>query len=211
MDYERFTVKAQDALREASSIAQKSDQTQVELEHILLALIEQEDGIVAPLLDRIGADSGQTAGEMELSISKKPKVFGDSAQLFFAPPSSRVLAKAEAEASALKDDYVSTEHILIALSLSEGLVAKSLKSSGVTKDAILSALKAVRGNSRVTDQNPEEKYQVLDKYCCDSHSLARQEKLDPVTTVGRRDTARHAGAFTAVQKNNLGPALGSPV
>ncbi|HCM26335.1 MAG: ATP-dependent chaperone ClpB [Treponema sp. GWB1_62_6] len=208
MDYDKFTVKAQEALRDASSTAQKNDQTQVDPEHLLLALIEQEDGIVSPLLERIGADPEKLAGELGAFLASKPKVYGDVAQLYFAPASSRILAKAEAEAEALKDDFVSTEHILIALAQSEGKAAELLRKAGVAKDAILSALKAVRGSSRVTDQNPEEKYQVLDKYCRDLTALARQEKLDPV--IGRDEEIRRVMQVLSRRTKNNPVLIGEP-
>jgi ATP-dependent Clp protease ATP-binding subunit ClpB len=208
MDYERFTVKAQDALREASSTAQKNDQTQVDPEHLLLALVEQEDGIVSPVLERIGADPSAIAEETGSLIKSKPKVYGEAAQLYFAPLSSRILAKAEAEAASLKDDYVSAEHILIALVVVESAASTILKNAGVTKDAILSALKTVRGSSRVTDQNPEEKYQVLDKYCRDLTSLARQEKLDPV--IGRDEEIRRVMQVLSRRTKNNPVLIGEP-
>jgi len=188
MNYDKLTIKAQEALQEASSFAQKNDQTQVELEHILLALVEQEGGIVAAHYRKIGADPELISQEARKLVASKPKVYGDAAQLYFSPAASRVLAKAETEAASLKDEFVSTEHILIAMTQAEGPATDILRRSGITKEAILSALKSVRGNARVTDQSPEEKYQVLDKYCRDLTALARQEKLDPV--IGRDEEIR---------------------
>ncbi|MFA6508008.1 MAG: ATP-dependent chaperone ClpB [Treponemataceae bacterium] len=208
MDYERLTIKAQEAVREASALAQKNDQTQVDLEHLLLALLEQEDGIVAPLLDRVGADHTLLVDEVRALVLSKPKVFGEAAQLYFAPAASRVLAKAEAEAEALKDDYVSTEHILLALLGAEGKVPDLLKKGGVTRDALLSALKSVRGNARVSDQNPEEKYQVLDKYCRDLTALARMEKLDPV--IGRDEEIRRVMQVLSRRTKNNPVLIGEP-
>ncbi len=208
MDYERLTVKAQEAVREASSQAQKNDQTQVDLEHLLLALVEQEDGIVAPLLDRIGADRGRVADEARRLVLSKPKVYGAAAQLYFSPAASRVLAKAESEAEKLKDEYVSTEHILLALLGAEGPVPELLLKSGVSRDALLSALKSVRGNARVTDQNPEEKYQVLDKYCRDLTALARLEKLDPV--IGRDEEIRRVMQVLSRRTKNNPVLIGEP-
>jgi ATP-dependent Clp protease ATP-binding subunit ClpB len=208
MDYERFTVKAQDALRAATAAAQTRDQTQVDPEHILLALIELEDGIVAPLLEKIGADPAALAASCRALVDAKPKVFGEGAQLYLAPAASKAIAKAEAEAAALKDDYISAEHILIALLSAEGKVGEMLKKAGVTKDAVLAALKTVRGNSRVTDQNPEEKYQVLDKYCRDLTALARQEKLDPV--IGRDEEIRRVMQVLSRRTKNNPVLIGEP-
>lgn len=208
MNYDKLTIKAQEALQEASSLAQKNDQTQVELEHILLALVEQEGGIVAPIIEKIGADPELVSQEARKLVGAKPKVYGDAAQLYFSPASSRVLAKAEAEAASLKDEFVSTEHILIAMTQAEGPAADLLRRNGVTKEAILSALKSVRGNARVTDQNPEEKYQVLDKYCRDLTALARQEKLDPV--IGRDEEIRRVMQVLSRRTKNNPVLIGEP-
>jgi len=208
MNYDKLTIKAQEALQEASSLAQKDDQTQVELEHILLALVEQEGGIVAPIIEKIGADPELISQEARKLVASKPKVYGDAAQLYFSPASSKVLAKAEGEAASLKDDFVSTEHILIAMTQAEGPAAEILKRNGITKEAILSALKSVRGNARVTDQNPEEKYQVLDKYCRDLTALARQEKLDPV--IGRDEEIRRVMQVLSRRTKNNPVLIGEP-
>jgi len=208
MNYDKLTIKAQEALQEASSLAQKNDQTQVELEHILLALVEQEGGIVAPIIEKIGADPELISQEARKLVASKPKVYGDAAQLYFSPASSKVLAKAEGEAASLKDDFVSTEHILIAMTQAEGPAAEILKRNGITKEAILSALKSVRGNARVTDQNPEEKYQVLDKYCRDLTALARQEKLDPV--IGRDEEIRRVMQVLSRRTKNNPVLIGEP-
>ncbi|MDR3139372.1 MAG: type VI secretion system ATPase TssH, partial [Treponema sp.] len=188
MDYEKLTIKAQEALNDASVIAQKDDHSQVEVEHILLALLRQTDGIVLPILERIGADTARITGDTEALTAASPKIYGEAAQIYFSAAASKVLAKAEAEAASLKDEYVSTEHILIAITAGEGKAGELLKKAGVTKNGILAALKQVRGNTRITDQNPEGKYQVLDKYCRDLTALARLEKLDPV--IGRDEEIR---------------------
>ena len=208
MNYDKLTIKAQEALQEASSLAQKNDQTQVELEHILLSLVEQEGGIVAPIIDKIGADPELVAQDARKLVASKPKVYGEAAQLYFSPAASKVLAKAESEASSLKDDFVSTEHILIAMTQAEGPAADILRRNGITKEAILSALKSVRGNARVTDQSPEEKYQVLDKYCRDLTALARQEKLDPV--IGRDEEIRRVMQVLSRRTKNNPVLIGEP-
>jgi ATP-dependent Clp protease ATP-binding subunit ClpB len=161
MNYERLTIKAQEAINDASAIAQKEDHSQLETEHLLLALLRQQDGIVPPLVERIGTDANRLAADVEALLKQTPKAYGEAVQLHFSSAASKVLAKAEAEAAALKDEFVSTEHILIAVSAGEGKAAELLKKAGVTKKAILDALKTLRGNHRVTDQSPEGKYQVL--------------------------------------------------
>lgn len=203
-----MTIKAQEALNAASGIAQKEDHSQVETEHLLLALLRQEDGIVRPIIERIAGDVGRVTAEVEALVGGTPKVYGEAAQLFFSAAASKVLAKAEAEAAALKDEFVSTEHILIAIAASEGKSADILKKAGVTKNAILGALKQVRGNTRVTDQNPEEKYQVLDRYCRDLTALARQEKLDPV--IGRDEEIRRCMQVLSRRTKNNPVLIGEP-
>ncbi|MDR2143204.1 MAG: ATP-dependent chaperone ClpB, partial [Treponema sp.] len=208
MDYEKFTIKAQEALNEATSIAQRSDHAQVETEHILKALLEQDDGITGSLVERIGAIPAHLLQETDMLVAAVPKIYGEAAQLYFSSAAGKVLAKAEAEAAALKDEYVSAEHILIAVAASDGKAGDVLRRAGVNKQAILGALKAVRGNQRVTDQNPEEKYQVLEKYCRDLTALARQEKLDPV--IGRDEEIRRVMQVLSRRTKNNPVLIGEP-
>jgi ATP-dependent Clp protease ATP-binding subunit ClpB len=208
MDYEKLTIKAQEVLQEASAIAQRADHSQVETEHILLALLKQEEGIVPPLIERIGADTNRIIQDAEALAAENPKIYGEAAQLYFSSAASKTLAKAETEAASLKDEYVSAEHILIAISAGEGRAAELLKKAGVTKNAILGALKQVRGNARVTDQNPEDKYQVLDRYCRDLTALARQEKLDPV--IGRDEEIRRCMQVLSRRTKNNPVLIGEP-
>ncbi|MDR2072044.1 MAG: ATP-dependent chaperone ClpB [Spirochaetaceae bacterium] len=208
MDYEKFTIKAQEALNEATSIAQRSDHSQVETEHILKALLEQEEGITGPIVERIGANPAQLLQETDMLVAAVPKIYGEAAQLYFSSAAGKVLAKAEAEAAALKDEYVSAEHILTAIAASDGRAGDILKRAGVNKQAILAALKALRGNQRVTDQNPEEKYQVLEKYCRDLTALARQEKLDPV--IGRDEEIRRVMQVLSRRTKNNPVLIGEP-
>jgi len=208
MNYDKFTIKAQEALNEAAGIAQKNDHSQIESEHLLLALLRQENGIVAPIVERIGGDVAGLSADVESLVKQAPKIYGEAAQVFFSPALSKIIAKAEVEASALKDEYVSTEHILIAMAAGEGRTAELLKKAGVNKNAILGALKQVRGNSRVTDQSPEEKYQVLDRYCRDLTALARQEKLDPV--IGRDEEIRRCMQVLSRRTKNNPVLIGEP-
>ncbi|MDR2484426.1 MAG: ATP-dependent chaperone ClpB [Treponema sp.] len=208
MNPEKLTVKAQEAINEASGIAQKADHPQIEIEHLLLALLQQEEGIVCPIIERIGADVAQIIANVEDLTAGMPKIYGDAAQLFFSPAASKILAKAETEAASLKDEYVSTEHILLAIAVNEGRAGELLKKAGVTKNGILAALKQVRGNTRITDQNPEDKYQVLDKYCRDLTALARQEKLDPV--IGRDEEIRRVMQVLSRRTKNNPVLIGEP-
>jgi len=208
MNYEKFTIKAQEALSESASIAQKNDHSQIESEHLLLALLQQENGIVAPIIKQIGGDVNALITDTEALVRNTPKVFGEAAQVFYSPALSKIIAKAEVEASTLKDEYVSTEHILLAMSAGEGKAADLLKRSGINKNAILGALKQVRGKARVTDQNPEEKYQVLERYCRDLTALARQEKLDPV--IGRDEEIRRCMQVLSRRTKNNPVLIGEP-
>jgi len=208
MNIDKFTIKAQEALNEATSIAQRNDHSQVETEHVLLAILRQENGIAAPIIEKIGGDAVKLASGVEALVNATPKIYGEAAQVFFSSAASKVLAKAEVEASALKDEYVSTEHILIAIAEGAGKAADFLKKAGVTKNAILGALKQVRGNARVTDQNPEEKYQVLERYCRDLTALARQEKLDPV--IGRDEEIRRCMQVLSRRTKNNPVLIGEP-
>ena len=208
MDYEKYTIKAQEALNEAVSIAQRNDHSQVETEHILKALLEQEGAVVRPVIERIGAGPDRLLQETDMLVAAVPKVYGEAAQIFFSGAASKMLAKSELEAAALKDEFVSAEHILIAIAASDGKAAGILTGAGVNKQAILGALKAVRGSQRVTDQNPEEKYQALEKYCRDLTALARQEKLDPV--IGRDEEIRRVMQVLSRRTKNNPVLIGEP-
>jgi ATP-dependent Clp protease ATP-binding subunit ClpB len=208
MNYEKLTIKAQEALNEASAIAQKDDHALMETEHLLLALLRQENGIVPSIIEKAGADVSALASDTEALVRQTPKVYGEAAQVSLSSAVSKVLAKAETEAAALKDDYISTEHILIAIAAGEGKASQLLKKFGITKNVILSALKQLRGNNRVTDQNPEEKYQALDKYCRDLTALARQEKLDPV--IGRDEEIRRCMQVLSRRTKNNPVLIGEP-
>ncbi len=208
MDYDRYTLKAQEAIQAASGEARKRDQSQVEPEHILIALLEQEEGVVPALLDRIGADRGAIGAEAEALLARKPKVYGEAAQLYLSPVAAKALAKAEAAAEVLKDDYVAAEHLLIGIVEGEGEAAALLKRQGVTKDAALNALKSVRGNRRVTDQAAEEKYRVLERYTRDLTALASAEKLDPV--IGRDEEIRRVMQVLSRRTKNNPVLIGEP-
>jgi ATP-dependent Clp protease ATP-binding subunit ClpB len=208
MRYDKLTLKAQEALQEADSLAHSYNHSALDTEHLLLALVEQKDGIIPPLLERIGADTGELSGALRQVLSKKPKVHGDAAQLTMAPQVSRALNRAEQEADGLKDEFTSTEHLLLALLESGGEAGDLLRTRGVSRDAVLGALRAVRGNQRVTDQNPEARYQSLEKYCRDLTELARKEKLDPV--IGRDEEIRRVMQVLARRTKNNPVLIGEP-
>ena len=195
MRHDKMTVKVQEVLEEAAVLAREYNHNAVDISHLLYSLIEQEEGVVTPLLARLGVNRDRLMSETEGLVKGLPRVYGDNVQVSLSPAAIRIFDKAEKVAGNLKDEYISAEHLLLAILEDDGASGKLLAREGVTKDGILKALQSIRGNQRVTDQNPEEKYQVLDKYCKDLTALARQEKLDPV--IGRDEEIRrvHAGPF----------------
>ena len=189
MRLDRFTIKSQEALNEAQSVAEKYQHQQIDAEHMLLTLITQEGGIVTPMLQRIGANVSLMKGQLEEGLKKIPKVYGAGEGVYLSPRLKKILDKAFEEAQRLMDEFASTEHILIAIADEKTSEAyKILAAQGATKDAILKAMASLRGSQRVTDQNPEEKYQALMRYTRDLVGLARKGKLDPV--IGRDDEIR---------------------
>src|SRR4030066_2129942 len=189
MRLDRFTIKSQEALNEAQSVAEKYQHQQIDAEHMLLTLITQEGGIVTPMLQRVGANVSLMKGQLEEGLKKIPKVYGAGEGVYLSPRLKKILDKAFEEAQRLRDEFASTEHILIAIADEKTSEAyKILAAQGATKDAILKAMASLRGGQRVTDQNPEEKYQALMRYTRDLVGLARKGKLDPV--IGRDDEIR---------------------
>ncbi len=208
MRYDRLTLKAQEAIQEADSIQGKHNHPAMDVDHFLLALLQQEDGVVPPLLDRLGVDRRTLEGDVERLLEQKPKVYGDVSQNHMTPELAKVLQRAESEAEGLKDEYTSTEHILLAMVGESGAAADLLKRNGVTRDRVLAALKAIRGNQRVTDQNPENRYQVLEKYTRDLTALARRGKLDPV--IGRDEEIRRVMQVLSRRTKNNPVLIGEP-
>jgi ATP-dependent Clp protease ATP-binding subunit ClpB len=208
MRYDKLTQKAQEAINEAESLTHRLNHSAIEPEHILLALLQQADGVVPPLLDKIGAPRGETASEIEAILQKKPKVYGESSQIYLSPAASRAIHLAEQEAGQLKDEFISTEHLFLALLGGGSEGAKTLQARGITRQAVMDAMKEIRGNQRVTDQNPENKYQVLERYCRDLTALAEKEKLDPV--IGRDDEIRRVMQVLSRRTKNNPVLIGEP-
>jgi ATP-dependent Clp protease ATP-binding subunit ClpB len=208
MNYDNLTVKAQEAIQSATALVHKYDHSLLEPEHILLALIEQEDGVIPPLLDRLGVSLPSVRTLLEGMMKDKPRVTGEGAQINLSPQAGRLLSKAENEASDLKDEYVSTEHLLLAMLKEKSTLSAELKKLGISRDGVFSALKAIRGHHRVTDQNPENRYRVLEKYCRDLTALARKEKLDPV--IGRDEEIRRVMQVLSRRTKNNPVLIGEP-
>src|SRR5712691_11017402 len=206
--FDKLTLKGQEALQAAQSHAQEKNNPQVAPEHLLWALIEQKDGVVLPVLQKLGANLQTIARDLADAMAKLPKVQGQ-AELYMSPTLSRILEDAQKEADQFKDEYISTEHLLIALSNAKGEAAAGiLQANGVTKDAILKVLVSIRGTQKITDPNPEEKYQALQRYSRDLTELARKGKLDPV--IGRDEEIRRVMQILSRRTKNNPVLIGEP-
>src|SRR5579885_1365869 len=204
----RLTERARDALIEAQSLAEAGNSSEVAPEHLLATLLDQEGGVVPELLRKLQLDPRAVRAAVQQELERRPKVYG-GAQLSLSPALGRVLTAADAEAKQLKDDYISTEHLLLALVESRDTDAgKLLARLGLTKERVLQALTAVRGNQRVTDQNPEGKYQALEKYGRDLTALAKSGKLDPV--IGRDEEIRRVIQVLSRRTKNNPVLIGEP-
>ena len=208
--FDRFTLKAQEAVQESQSVAEKHEHQAVDVEHLLYALISQSDGIVQPIIKKLGANPAELLKKIDDELKKIPKVSGGAiGQTFITPRLNQVFTNAFKEAERLKDEYVSTEHILIAIVDEKGGVSSRLLSgAGITKDNIFKVLIDIRGTQRVTDQTPEEKYQALSKYSRDLTDLARKGKLDPV--IGRDDEIRRVVQVLSRRTKNNPVLIGEP-
>jgi ATP-dependent Clp protease ATP-binding subunit ClpB len=208
MNYEQFTLKAQEALRDAAAIAQKNDHSSIEPEHLLSALLEQEGGVVSSILERLGADRSRLDRGLQDLLSHLPKAYGEAAQVYFSPALQKVVAKAEGESKAMKDEYVASEHLFLAMLSVDSRAASLLKSTGITREGVLSVLKSIRGTQSASDENAEEKYQVLEKYTRDLTALARAGKLDPV--IGRDEEIRRVMQVLSRRTKNNPVLIGEP-
>ena len=207
MDYEHFTLKTRDALQNASALAQKNDHSEIGLEHLLSALLSQQDGIVVPVIERVGVDVQSLQKQVDDLLDTYPKVTGN-AQMTLSNEAQKVLAKAENEMSKLKDQYLSCEHILLSMTKSDSRVGELLNRNGLTYDAVLEALKSVRGNQTVDSQDPESKMRSLEKYCTDLTARARQDKIDPV--IGRDEEIRRVMQVLCRRTKNNPVLIGEP-
>ncbi|MEI7906964.1 MAG: Clp protease N-terminal domain-containing protein, partial [Bacteroidota bacterium] len=207
MNFNKFTLKSQESVQNAQEIATSYGNQSLEPEHLLAALVQDSRGIIMPLLQKLGANVNYVKIKINEVIEKLPKVSG--AQQFISTSLQKVFEQAQKETENLKDDYVSTEHLLLALldQKNNGGV-KLLIDQGITKDGVMKALKEVRGTQRVTDQNPEDKYQSLEKFGRDLNDLARKGKLDPV--IGREDEIRRILQVLCRRTKNNPVLIGEP-
>jgi ATP-dependent Clp protease ATP-binding subunit ClpB len=208
MRLDKLTVKAQEAVAAAQSLADQGNHQAIEPEHLLLALVQQQEGVVAPLLAKLGAPADAVRRQVQAELDRLPKVRGGGRQ-YASNRLEAVLGRAWDEAQRLKDEYCSSEHLLIAIAQDKGGAAgRLLAGHGVTPEAIYRALVDVRGSQRVTDQNPEEKYQALQKYSRDLTELARKGKLDPV--IGRDEEIRRVVQVLSRRTKNNPVLIGEP-
>ncbi|AKU91946.1 ATP-dependent chaperone ClpB [Vulgatibacter incomptus] len=206
MKLEKYTLKAQEALQSAQGIARRRDHQQVDVEHLLLALLDQTEGIVPPVLRKIGANLELLRSRLEEALSKIPKVHGGEAYL--AQRLAKALDRAEDLAAKLGDDYVSTEHMLASIAEEKAGAGDALSSVGVTKDRVIQVLQELRRGARVTSDNPETSFQALEKYGKDLTELARKGKLDPV--IGRDEEIRRTIQVLSRRTKNNPVLIGDP-
>ncbi len=207
MQLERFTLKAQEALAAAQKTAMERGHAQVEPEHLTVALMDQDGGLTVPILERIGANPASLRSELATRLEHFGTVHGDT-QVGFSRETQAALETAQSEADKMKDTYVSTEHVLMGLAASSGYLGGLFKRNGVTRDAVLTVLKELRGSQRAEDPNAEEKYQALQRFGRDLTDLARRGKLDPV--IGRDDEIRRVIQVLSRRTKNNPVLIGEP-
>jgi len=210
MRFDKFTLKGQENLQIAQQLAERFGHQQIEPEHILRALIEQREGVIPSILGKIGADQKQIIEQLDVALEKIPKISGAGyGQVYISPRSKAVLDKAFEEAEKMKDEYVSLEHILLAIAdEGEGEAVRILPASGITRDIVLKALVDIRGGQRITDQSPEDKYQALEKFTRDLTAIASKGDLDPV--IGRDDEIRRIIQVLSRRTKNNPVLIGEP-
>ena len=209
MDYEKFTERAREVIVDAQNIGVQEGHQQLDGEHLHMALLMQQDGLIPKLLELMGIHKGQVIGDVEAQLDKLPKVQGSGNSLYATRRLNQILLNAEKLAKDFKDEYLSVEHLYMAL-LEEKDTPSSVifKRYGITKEGFLQALTKVRGNQRITSQNPEDNYDALNKYGRDLVEMARQGKLDPV--IGRDSEIRHTIQILSRRTKNNPVLIGEP-
>ncbi len=206
MNLDKYTQKSQEAILQAQEIARDLNHQSIEPAHLLLALLRQDQGVVPALVTKVAGSVDALRAELQNALNQHPKIQGTGVEVGLAPTTADVLSAAERYAKGMQDEYVSTEHLL--LGLTDSIEGKRLASHGLTKDAILNALKAVRGSQRVTTQDPESTYQALEKYGRDLTDMARKGKLDPV--IGRDEEIRRVVQVLSRRTKNNPALIGEP-
>ena len=210
MRFDKFTIKSQELIQEAQSLASRYGQQQIEPEHLLAGMLQESDGIANAMLRKLGASPQGVAGDVTAALEKLPRVSGGGlGEVYLSVRSKAVLEAAFAEATKMKDEYVSIEHIFLAIAEEKADEAAAiLTRNGITRDSILKVLLDIRGNQRITDPNPEEKYQALEKFCQDMTDLARLGKVDPV--IGRDEEIRRIVQVLSRRTKNNPVLIGEP-
>ncbi|MBF6615002.1 MAG: AAA family ATPase, partial [Chloroflexi bacterium] len=210
MNIKKYTEKAQEAVLQARQMAEEANNNQIEPAHLLAALVEQPGGVVPQIIARLGVDRATLIHRVEQELEKLPKVYGGGGQAYLSGALDEVARRAESLAASMKDEYVSTEHLLLAISdeADKSPTGKLLRELGITRDKILGVLALIRGNQRVTDQNPEGKYAALEKYGRDLTEAARKSKLDPV--IGRDEEIRRVIQVLLRRTKNNPVLIGEP-
>src|SRR3954469_18258464 len=210
MQLDRFTIKAQEALQAAQGLAQTYSHQEIDGEHLMLALMDQPEGLIQPLLQKLGVPIPALRSDLEAELGRRAKVQGTSSvDTFLGSNLKKALDAAQAEAGKLKDEYTSTEHLLLGLLTHGGSSLKKIfQAHGLKYDSVLKALAELRGNQRVTDQNPEDKFQALEKYGRDLTALARSGKIDPV--IGRDEEIRRVMQVLTRRTKNNPVLIGEP-
>ncbi|MBW1914269.1 MAG: ATP-dependent chaperone ClpB [Deltaproteobacteria bacterium] len=210
MRLDRLTIKAQEAIQSSQQLAEKHGHQQIDPEHLLKAIIDQKDGAIPPLLDRIGVSPNLLLSKIDEVVDRLPKVSGEGLdRAYISRRTQNILDRSSKEAGQMKDEYVSLEHIIIAIAEEDtGDAARILSSAGVTKDTIMAALVDIRGGQRITDQNPEDKYQALEKFSQDLTAAASKGALDPV--IGRDDEIRRVVQILSRRTKNNPILMGEP-
>ena len=210
MRFDKFTLKVQEALQDAQTMAASQGHQAIEPEHLLVCFLQEPDSIVSAVLTKLGASPQKIERELDAYLKKQPRVGGSGAgQVYLGGRLNRLFDQAMTEAAQLRDEYVSAEHVLVAMSEEkEGQAGKTLRQNGVTRDNIFKALVDIRGNQRVTDPNPEGKYQALERYAKDFNELARTGKFDPV--IGRDDEIRRIMQVLSRRTKNNPVLIGEP-
>src|SRR5712691_4623447 len=208
MDLNKLTLKSQGALQAAQELARSRNHQLVEPAHVLFALLSDPEGVVYPLVQKLGQSPRALRDRVEELLDRIPKVYGPQEELFLSAATRHLLERAFEEAKKLTDEYVSTEHLFLAILEGDTDAGRLLASVGVKRDQVLAALSEIRGRQRVTDQTPEEKYQALERYGRDLTELARQGKLDPV--IGRDDEIRRVIQVLSRRTKNNPVLIGEP-
>lgn len=208
MNLDKMTIKLRQAIQDADALANEHGNAEITTEHLLLSLLSQKEGLLAPLFDKLGIPSKQVQAKIQGLLERLPKAYGATAQRSISGQLGNELYAADKIASDFKDEYLSSEHVLLAILEDGSTAGKTLLNLGVTKDGVMQALQTIRGNQSITSEDPESRYQSLEKYCKDITSLARQGKLDPV--IGRDEEIRRIMQVLSRKTKNNPVLIGEP-